>query len=378
MKRPTLVVLALSLLGASPAFAQADSAAFVIRLGKDTVAVERYVRTADRLVVEAVQRSPVTTLHRFEYTLSPEGRVTAAELTTRRPGESEPGMRRSFRFEGDSAVVETTSEGSASRTQSVAAPAAIPMGGPFYTPYQLAVMHAVAGGTPKTEVALLAGTNVVRIPVERVGTDSVTLTNQFGEPMRAHIDAQGRLLHLHTPAFTTLERVASLDLDGLAAEFARRDENGRGLGMLSPRHTTRTGLDGANLWLDYSRPAMRGRPIWGALVPFGAVWRTGANDAAHFATDRIVQLGELTLEPGTYTLFLQPAAERWTLIVNRQTGISGLERDAAQDVGSTALTTETLTQPAELFTIEIRGSGADARLAFAWDRTRASVPLAVR
>jgi Protein of unknown function (DUF2911) len=150
------------------------------------------------------------------------------------------------------------------------------------------------------------------------------------------------------------------------------------MGPLSPRQTFRSTVAGANLWLDYSRPAMRGRPIWGALVPSGAVWRMGANEAAHFATDRTLELGTLTLPPGTYTLFLLPTAERWQLIVNRATGISGLDHDPAQDVGRTEMTKETLDRPAELFTMQIDQAQGAPRLVMAWDRTRAYVPIRVR
>ena len=124
-------------------------------------------------------------------------------------------------FTGDSARMETVM-GSNSRTQTVAAGNAIPMAGPFYAPYELAMMRAVAGGAMPARISLLAGTDTVGIPVERIGTDSISLTNQFGEPMRANIDARGRLLHLNTPAFTTVERLAWVDLDAMASMLTER------------------------------------------------------------------------------------------------------------------------------------------------------------
>jgi hypothetical protein len=356
---------------------RADSAAFIIRLGVDTTAIERYVRTPDRISIEAVQRSPSTTVHRLNLTTDPTGRITGSGYTITQPGATTPVQTRVLQFQRDTAVI-TTTQGGTTRTQRVAARDAIPLMGPFYTPYELAITRAVARNAARSEIPLLAGAGVVMIPVERVGRDSVNLNNQFGEPMRARIDAQGRLLNLSTPAFTTVERMRWIDLDALAAEFARRDGSGRGMGPLSPRQTFRTTAAGANLWVDYSRPAKRGRPVWGALVPWGEVWRMGANDAAHFATDRTVQLGELTLQPGTYTLFLLPAADRWQLIVNRTTGISGLDHDPAQDVGRTDMTKETVERPAELFTIQLEEAQGGPRLVVAWDRTRAWVPIRVQ
>ena len=376
MKRSTLL-LPLLLVPAPVAAQSADSAAFIIRLGTDTTAIERYVRTDRELVAEAVSRSPSTMLHRLSMSLDADGRVTRAIYALLRPGMDAEVRRVVVTFDGDSARLETVM-GANSRTQTVAAGNAIPLAGPFYAPYELAMMRAAAGSTTSLRVPLLAGSDTVGIPIARIGTDSVSLTNQFGEPMRAHIDARGRLLHLNTPAFTTVERLRWVDLDGMATAFAARDHTGGGLGMLSPRAAYRTVVDGANVWVDYSRPGMRGRPIWGALVPWGNVWRMGANDAAHIAVDRAVALGGVVLEPGTYTLFLIPDEEKWTLIVNRATDISGLEHDAAQDVGRAVMKVETMPQAIEQFTIRVEDTEDAGVLWLQWDRTRASVPLRVR
>lgn len=355
---------------------QRDSAAFVVRLGTDTLSMERYVRTADRIVMEGVQRSPSTMTHRLELLLAPEGHVTAGHWVVTRPGAAEPVARRTINYVGDTAVI-TTVQGTTSREVRVAARDAVVLAGPFYTPYEMLLMRAVAAPGARVTLPLLAGTTVTTIPLERVAPDSVALQNQFGEPMRAHVDARGRLLHLHTPAFTTVERVAWLDIEGMAREFLARDASGRGLGPLSPRHAARTKIGDANLWIDYGRPAMRGRPVWGQLVPYGEVWRLGANEATHFTTDRTIELGTLRLAPGTYTLFLRPAASDWTLIVNRGTGMSGLERDSTLDVGRVPMTLEPTARPVEQFTIDIVPADGGGTLAVAWDRTRGSVPIRV-
>lgn len=355
---------------------QRDSAAFVVRIGTDTLSLERYVRTPDRITIDAVHRSPATMVHRLSMSLAPDGRVTAGEWTVRPPGAADPLVRRDVRFEGDSAVV-TTTQGGTPRSARVAARDATMLAGPFYTPYEMLMMRAVTGGASRGELPLLAGNSLVMIPLERVGRDSIALENQFGEPMRAHVDAHGRLLHLHTPAFTTVERTRWQDIDAMTAQFAARDRTGSGLGPLSPRRASRTLVDGANIWLDYSRPAVRGRPVWGQLVPFGEVWRLGANEATHMTTDRPIELGTLALQPGTYTLFLLPEADAWTLVVNRGTGMSGLARDSTLDVGRVPMTLSPLATPAEQLTIEAAPASGGGTLSVAWDRLRGSVPIRV-
>lgn len=357
MKRYFLIGTALLAMSAPAVAQRADSAAFIVRLGTDTTSIERYIRTADRLTVEAVQRSPSTLVHRLVLFTNAANEIERGMYATVRPGST---------------------KNLAERVITVL-PGMIPIVGPFYSLYELGMMRALANrAARRMEIPFLRGVDTVAIPFERVGNDSITLTNQFGEPMRARVDATGRLLHLHTPAFTTVERVKWANVDRLAAEFAARDSAGRGLGMLSPRSTTRTRVAGANVWLDYSRPAMRGRPIWGKLVPFGAVWRTGANEAAHFAIDRTIEIGGLTLAPGTYTLFLEPTATQWQLIINRQTGMSGLQRDPAQDVGRVQLTLETLPNPVESFTVSATEVNRQGRLALSWDRTRGFVAFTVK
>lgn len=371
----TLVLLTAAA-AAAPAEAQKpDSAAFLIRLGSDTTVVERYVRTGNRIEAEAVQRSPSTVMHRLSMELGPNDRVRSARWEAHPIGGGDPLIRRTVTFGGDSATVETTQAG---RTTSrrVAAKEAVPVMGPFYTPYELAIMQGLARKRPR--VTLLSGFGTVDIPVERVGRDSVALTNQFSEPMRASVGPRGRLLAIHTPAYTTVQRMPWVDLPAMAREFAGRDAVGKGMGALSPRETFRTHVGNANLWVDYSRPAMRGRPIWGGLVPYDRVWRMGANDAAHLSTDRPLELGGLTLQPGTYTLFLHPTADAWQLIVSRQTGISGLAFEPDQEIGRVAMTKESIAEPVEAFTIAVNGREGEGTLSIAWDRTRASVPFRVR
>src|SRR5580704_13439277 len=71
---------------------------------------------------------------------------------------------------------------------------------------------------------------------------------------------------------------------------------------------------------DYSSPRMKGRKIYGDLVPFGEVWRTGANEATTFVASADVMVGGKTMPAGTYTIFTVPKADKWTLIINKKTG----------------------------------------------------------
>lgn len=146
--------------------------------------------------------------------------------------------------------------------------------------------------------------------------------------------------------------------------------------VLSPRDSTAQIIGDARLVIDYGRPSKRRREIFGALVPFGAVWRTGANEATHLRTDRDLMIGNVRVPRGTYTLWTVPDRTAWTLIVNRSTGQWGTDYDASQDLGRIPMEVTTLPAPVEQFTIALdaKGSGAGL-LRLSWDTTQASVPI---
>src|SRR5215471_20221170 len=87
----------------------------------------------------------------------------------------------------------------------------------------------------------------------------------------------------------------------------------------SPPGTAQVTLKGKKITIDYSRPSMRGRKIMGDLVPYGQVWRTGANEATTFVTEGDVKVGDASVPAGHYTLFSLPSEGTWKLIINKQT-----------------------------------------------------------
>src|SRR5262249_506152 len=126
-------------------------------------------------------------------------------------------------------------------------------------------------------------------------------------------------------------------------------------GVLSPRGMAYAAFGRSPIFINYGRPAVRDRSVWGGtLIPFDTVWRTGANEPTHFATSRTITLGDLTLVPGLYTLWLQHT-RTWTyLIVNKQVGQWGTEYQSAQDIGRVRLDLAKAPEHVEDFTITIR------------------------
>ena len=149
--------------------------------------------------------------------------------------------------------------------------------------------------------------------------------------------------------------------------------------ILSPRDSAVQVVGDARVVVDYGRPSKRRRKeIFGVLVPYGVIWRTGANEATHLRTDRDLMIGTLRVPRGTYTLWTIPERTQWTLIVNRQTGQWGTEYDSTQDLGRVPMEALSLEEPVEQLTIAIEaGKNGSGVLRMSWDTTQASVPIRV-
>jgi Protein of unknown function (DUF2911) len=149
--------------------------------------------------------------------------------------------------------------------------------------------------------------------------------------------------------------------------------------LASPRDTTRATVGGAHLLVDYGRPSKRNRAIYGGLVPWGEVWRTGANAATTFVTDKALIIGGTTVPAGTYTLYSVPnQSGPWLLVVNKQTTQWGTEYHQDRDLARIPMTTSSISPAVEQFTIAVDPQASSGTIALLWDTTRASVAFRVQ
>lgn len=122
---------------------------------------------------------------------------------------------------------------------------------------------------------------------------------------------------------------------------------------------------------------MRGRKVFGDLVPYGEVWRVGADDATSFASNVDVVAGDKNIPAGKYTLFALPTATKWTLIVSKETGEWGIPYPGAQhDFARVPMQVSKLPAPLENFTISFDPGGATCTMKLDWETTRAAIPFA--
>ena len=148
----------------------------------------------------------------------------------------------------------------------------------------------------------------------------------------------------------------------------------------SPAATTTVAFGDKQVRISYHAPSMHGRQILGGLVPYGQVWRAGANQATLLHTDVDLTIGTLSVPKGDYSLYVLPTENEWTLIVNSQTGQWGITHggatteDPAKDIGRVAMKLSKSSAPVETFAITLTKDS----LSMSWENTVATVSISAK
>jgi hypothetical protein len=177
--------------------------------------------------------------------------------------------------------------------------------------------------------------------------------------MRKQIEAVG----------VVLLGLGMLALPGLA-------QQGKSKPLSPPAKASCQFADGKTITVDYSSPRMRGRKIYGGLVPFNEVWRLGANKATTFDTTADVIVDGKEVPAGNYTLFAIPTPSRWTLIISKKTGEWGIPYPGESfDFARVPMAISSLPAKLEDFTISFAPSGDVCAMHADWEMTRASIEI---
>jgi hypothetical protein len=355
----------------------ADQGSFVVTLGSDTIAAERFRFGRGRIDGEVVTRLRETVRRPYAIRFDDEGNPVRLEFSTRRPTDtpaSPPLQTALITFSGDTIVMETKRNDS-TVTRRISAPrGTVPLLGQSYASYGILTRHLARSGADSLQIPTWAvgaqRTDVVS--VVRVNADTMKIVAPFGT-MYARVDAAGRIQGAHALGSTfkvVVTRGPMTDLTPIAMMAS--------IPQLSPRDTLRTSIAGANFTITYSRPMKRSRVVFGGIVPWGEVWRTGANEATHFHTDKDLAIDGAVVPAGTYTLWTIPRPEGWTLIINKQTGQWGTSYDPAQDLARVEMHVEPLAATADQFTIDVEPMEAGAVLRLKWDDREAWVPIEIK
>lgn len=143
----------------------------------------------------------------------------------------------------------------------------------------------------------------------------------------------------------------------------------------SPAETVKFDQNGIAVQVDYCRPYKKGREVFGKLLPYGQVWRTGANEATIFETKQDIKVAGQALKAGKYSLWTIPNVDKWTIILNSETGQWGTNYDATKDVLKVDVAPTKTVEMAEQLTINFAVAEGGGEMIIRWDNTEAKVPI---
>ncbi|MEO8563174.1 MAG: DUF2911 domain-containing protein [bacterium] len=364
------------------------STTLLTRLGADTLAIEQFTRTKTHMEGVLVSRIPSTRMSRYSVDLAPNGTPTRADYSVRKgDGTPLPGELQSLsvRYSQDSVyIVGHRSAGDTTRAI-VARAEMLPYATNSYGLYELAFARLLASGRDSLQFALVPLNLQVRtttpLAVKLIGKDSARI-DFFGNPLYARHDGKGGIQVIDgakTTIKVRVERIAATDLMAVGRMWAIGEDANSPMGQASTRDTVNATLGRAHVWIDYGRPALRGRTVWTNGVLGDTLWRTGANAATQLRSDVDLVIGGAMVPAGTYTLWTAATSAGYHLVVNRQFGQWGTIHDAARDLVRVPLREASVAAPLERFTITVEPQpGSGGLLTFTWGTKQLSVPISAK
>ncbi len=149
--------------------------------------------------------------------------------------------------------------------------------------------------------------------------------------------------------------------------------------ILSPRDSVEVTIMGKRVFIDYGRPSMRGRKIFGGLRPYNQWWRTGANEATTFTAEADLLMGDSVIPKGEYTLYTLPSENQWKMMINKQTGQWGTVYNSEYDLVRLPLKKRTLKEPVEKLTIVLEKTNTTSGiLKIIWETTEVWIDFKVK
>jgi Protein of unknown function (DUF2911) len=171
--------------------------------------------------------------------------------------------------------------------------------------------------------------------------------------------------------------LASVVLIGVTVAAAIHAHGSTQRTRVSPHETVSGMVDGATITIVYGRPSMRGRTIFGSVVPFDRVWCPGADEATTIESSVPMQIGGVQVPTGPHTIWLLPTREAWTLIISKQRSGFHTYYPADQDLGRIMLRKRELDAPVEQLTFAVTSAAGGGELTMRWERTEVSAPFTV-
>lgn len=370
---PTLLFISLFSLAQNK---REDSGYIIYTLGKDTIEITHYRLTGDDFIATVVQRAN-SNVNKIKGKFFPSGELQYMEGYRYKPVIGKDSLLLlTFRFyqKGDSTYFEEKSGNSIYRRKDSGRAMV------NYWPYvQMNVI--LANYAPKNVGDSIVSNHIIgdlppaKFVMKRIADRKLTAYSRVMGLFTLYLNEKGKVESLDATGSSYNVKgtiVPHLNLDSIILSYARREEKFGPFGWPNKSDSIQTVIGNSSIKINYTRPSMRGRVIFGEVVPWNRYWRTGANQATKITTSYPLYFNGKILPAGVYSVLTMPSQTGWTMMFNKEANIWGTDYNSAHDVLRVPMQVEQLKEPVELMTIEVVPTAKGGAINVIWERTKAS------
>jgi len=355
-----------------------DSGYIIYTLGKDTTEVTHYRLTGNDFTATIVKRAN-SNVNKFKGKFFPNGELQYMEGYRYKPVIGKDSLLLlTFKLyqKGDSTYTE---EKIGDRIWEKNYAGRVMVNGHYpyvYMPVLLAnYVHGDVGDS-------IVGNHIVgntgppeKFVVKRLSDRKLTANSRYMGPFTLYLNEKGKVDSIDAIGSSYNTKgiiVPHLNLDSLILLYAKREQQFGPFGWPNKSDSVQTVIGSTSIKINYSRPSMRGRVIFGEVVPWNRFWRTGSNQATKIIVSHPLNFNGKILPAGAYSVFTMPSQAGWIMMFNTEANIWGTNYNPAHDILRVPMQVEQLREPVELMTIEVVPTATGGAINVIWERIKAS------
>lgn len=355
---------------------QSYTASFVAKLGTDTVIVETYNMLPNHLYGKAFLRYPEDQVGVFDFHFYPDGSIKHYSMSFMNVDSSyvtSAGTQGVYCENDTCTWYASWKDEEKEYANKRPAKHMDFIGGwtPTLSLIEWNCMRLIKSGKESLPLTMINDYIGIRhIAISKGNSDTMIFGGDFLEYTKIKTTPDGQILAYDgtaTPWNYIATKLAPINVDEVAKRMSKKPK----IGIPSPKAIVNFGIAGDTIGLSYGRPFRRGRKIFGGIVPYDSVWRTGANDLTKLNLPYDVQFGKVTIPKGEYGLYTIPRKDGWTLIFNTDFKQWPTEPNRSKDFASVPLQLRKAALPTDQFTITIDPVKDGGIIKFIWDETEA-------
>ncbi len=364
------------------------SASFIAEWGGDTASIETFTIVGNHLFGKAIHLYPEPHLRQFNYYFNPDGSIRTMDIVfldlanTSIPLKTKSGfLPYRIKMNSSNEVVDFRMVDKEGEKQFTHLSKRMDFFGgwtPIFGQWQWLTDLMIKGKLNRELKFLNYVIGDYNLEMTKLEGNVVIFDSDITAPITFYLDQKHKIKKINaigSPWNYIIERHEPIDLEKYCKQFSKK----KVIGDPSPHEKVDIEISDCRISIDYGRPSKRGREIFGSVVPFGKIWRTGAGSPTILSTTKDLSFNGVIIPKGHYNLFTKPDRDKWKLIFNAEKEAWGSAYRKEFDFASVDMVSKKTKEVVEKFTIEIIQKEVNGGiLQLSWDKTIATIEFEIR